>query len=219
MPLLITLGLGAVGDGSKSGLLSTSGLGLATVKNPACLALRIYAIENFATSLKVVMSANLALAGRALDPAYWVITSSTGVPVTVTSVSAFLHVVTLGVTEQTNGAQYTLAPPSEGMNDVYGNHLATGATAQFTGLMSAAPGVAMSRTFDERHLDVIFTEAVVEADALIPTNYTISPTLSVLSVERITDLYYRLTTGPQNLLGAYTVTVQNIRDLAHNPVV
>ncbi len=76
----------------------------------------------------------------------------------------------------------------------------------------------MTKTYDERHLDVIFSEAVVEADALTITNYSIDPALEVVSAEKITDLHYRITTGPQTLLGSYEVTITNIRDLAHNPV-
>jgi hypothetical protein len=218
MSLLITQGLGDIGDGSKSGLVSTMGLGHPEVVDAVCFDLIVYAVENNYTNLRIIMNQNLVLAGSALTAGSWSITTDDGQPVSVTAVSYDFHVITLQVTEQTLGATYTIHFPDAGVTSTTGNGLAAGTTAVFTGQYVAAPGVSIVRSVDERTLDIVFTEAVMEADAIITSNYIITPALEVVSATRITDLTYRLVTGPQNLLGDYEVEAQNIRDIAGNPI-
>jgi hypothetical protein len=75
----------------------------------------------------------------------------------------------------------------------------------------------MAYSLDGHTLKVIFSEAVVEADALDTANYSI-PGLTVLGAAYETDNTYILTTSLQSPNTSYTVTVTNVRDLKDNPV-
>ena len=78
--------------------------------------------------------------------------------------------------------------------------------------------ITFVRAIDARALDVIFSAAVVESEALVASNYSISPSLAVKSVQKISDLEYILTTAKQTELANYTVTVSGIHDLNGNLV-
>lgn len=71
---------------------------------------------------------------------------------------------------------------------------------------------------DARKLDVYFSEPVVESEALEAANYSISPTLAVRGVTKLTDSVYRLTTDRQDVGQVYNVTASNIHDLAGNVI-
>ncbi len=74
-------------------------------------------------------------------------------------------------------------------------------------------GVQIARSVDARRLELVFNQAVNSEDALNPANYSISPSLGVLGVTRITDLNYMLTTAQQANGQSYTVAVSNIRNI------
>jgi hypothetical protein len=210
---LITQGLGMTGDGTGSGLLVTGGLGsTGTPDLPACLALRVLAVENWTTYLICTFSNTLLVDGPALLPENWVISGPSTVRVTSVEVLSPGHLVKLGITRQTNNASYTLKVPTQGISDINGNLVSGPYQATFTGIGTPLT-VQFARSVDERTLDIVFSLAVTEADAVIPGNYTITGgSVTVTKATRITDLYYRLQTTPQDINVNYQVGISNIRD-------
>ncbi len=68
-------------------------------------------------------------------------------------------------------------------------------------------------------VDLVFSEIVGLSTAQNPTNYVVSPSLTVQGAERQPDgVTVRLTTGDQDPATSYTVTVSNVEDNAGNPV-
>lgn len=88
-------------------------------------------------------------------------------------------------------------------------------TGSFTGIVApiVPADILIVRTVDARTLEIIFTEPVVVSDALVPGNYSISPSLTVKSVEYVSPTVYRLTTAKQTVGQSYSVTISNITDL------
>lgn len=78
-----------------------------------------------------------------------------------------------------------------------------------TAILAQSPG-------DARRAWVHFSEPVVEAEALVAANYSITPSLAVTSVAKITDSVYELTTDRQVPETVYNVTATGIHDLAGN---
>lgn len=80
------------------------------------------------------------------------------------------------------------------------------------------PTLALARAVDARIVEVIFSEDVVESEALNPLNYTITGGggLAVNGVTKVTASIYRLITARQTVGASYTVQASNIHDLAGN---
>lgn len=79
--------------------------------------------------------------------------------------------------------------------------------------------IALAASIDGIHVKVIFSEVVVQAEALNTANYLISgiPSgLTILGITQETLLSYILTTTPQNVNQSYTVIATGIHDLAGN---
>lgn len=221
MPFLITRGLGSDGS-SDSSLLVTMGLGdSGTVNAAACKALQVLAVQSFGDYLVVAFNRDIVVDGPGLLPGSWTVTlvSPAGaVPVTVTEVIPLgANQLRLNVNEQTLAALYRLNVPYAGLVDTLGNVVNAPYSATFFGY-GFSPTVLMARAVDARILEIIFSENVVESDALDITNYSITPSVSVLRAEKVVDSIYRLHTTHQIELAPYQVDIENIRDLANNPV-
>lgn len=159
------------------------------------------------------------LALQAADPTNWVITNLTGtVVVTCTAVSLLsASVVRLIITEPHGGDTYRLTIPASGVKSVGGEAYNGAGAVDFEGL-GYAPYLALAQAPDARTLRLTYSEAVIDTDATDASNYSISPTLAVISVAKETDNVYILTTAPQTPAQLYTLTVSNVRDLSLNPV-
>lgn len=170
------------------------------------------------SSLILTFSDNVVLQGPALDPANWTI-AGPGLGVTCTAVSAPSDQknVTLTITDQTQGGAYTVTVPSTGISGPSALNFSGPFTMNFTGI-GVAPSIVMARSVDARTMEVIFSEPVLESDALNPTNYTITNGLKALSVSKVTPVIYRLTTSKQAVGTAYNVTVSEVRDLQGNEI-
>lgn len=211
--MLITQGLGAVGDGSGSGMLVTAGLGTAGAPdNPACLALQVLAVQSFGSYLVLTFSAELVVSGPGLLPTNYVFTGPFPLSATDISIMTPGHLLRVGTTAQEQDGAYTLTLPTQGIMDTTGNLINGPFTLDFTGV-GIATTVQMARSIDERTLDIIFNKSVFPADALNPVNYSVSGGITISSAVRVTDFYYRLTTSPQTINQSYMVTVSNIRDI------
>lgn len=93
----------------------------------------------------------------------------------------------------------------------------TGAATETTfGYIAVPPPplvLQIVRAVDARVLEIVFNRGVVQSEAENIANYSISPSLSVLSSTRITDFNYRLTTSQQIIDQAYAVTISGINPL------
>ncbi len=213
---LITKGLGSAGDGSGSSMLPTAGLGTPGVpENPACLALEVLDVQNYGTHLICTFSAELVVSGPGLDPTKYSFTGPTTVNAISISVEPPGHLLRINITEQQTGGDYTVTLPTQGIMDTNGNLINGPFTSHFTGI-GIPTVVQIAKGVDERTLDIVFSEAVMQVDAEIPANYSITPPLAVLSAHRITDFNYRLRTGPQVINQLYQVDISNIRDINGN---
>lgn len=179
-------------------------------------ALTILSTTGIEGGIEVLLSATGILTGDALVPSKWVVVGG-GVALTVVSVSIIGSLITLTTNEATDGASYTLLVPQGIVDSGTGNPCTGGFVQPFTGA-GTAPILSLARSIDARQVEVYFTEAVVEAEALLPANYVITGGggLSVFAVEKITDTIFQLTTSAQEVALLYTVTASNIHDLAGN---
>lgn len=168
--------------------------------------------------ITLVFSNNVAVSGPALEPAQWIITSlGSGVAGTVMAVQPSSAQIILTTNELTNGQSYKLTIPQQGLIDTSNNEFDGNYNPTFNAV-GVTPSVVMARSIDARSIDVYFSEAVNETDALTASKYSIDNGLSVVSVSKITDLVYRLTTTKQTIGATYNVTASGIRDLANNPM-
>lgn len=219
MPFPITKGLGSQGDASSSGLMSTQGYGDPGAPSGACNTFTLLLAEVFSDRIELIFSTNVQAVGPAATPSQWVITTATPSVVvpTVTSVVVAGPRIKLYYTESKTGVLYTLNFPVVGIKDLSNNPYPGPFTYNFIGL-GVNPFVALAGAQDGYHVKVIFSEAVVESEALIPSNYVITggAGLSVYEVTKETDLVYRLRTSLQTVGQSYLVTVSNIHDLQGN---
>jgi hypothetical protein len=216
MLLLITQGLGSAGDGSGSAALITTGLGSSgSPSSLECLALEVLAVTNFGSHLIVLFSAELQVSGPGLDPASYTFTGPTEIKATEIRILTPGHILRIDLTEQQTGGEYTVTLPSQGIMDLNRNLINGPFTAEFIGI-GIPTLVQIAKSIDKRTLEVVFSEAVLEEDATIPSKYSITPPLAVTRAERISDFHYRLTTGPQALGQQYHVEISGIRDIHGN---
>jgi hypothetical protein len=216
MQFLLTQGLGSAGDGTGSAMLTTVGLGSAgSAQFPACLALTVLDVTNFGTYLIATFSNELVVSGPGLDPEEYVFTGPTEIEATSIQVVAPGHLLRINITEQQAGGAYTVTLPSQGIMDVNSNVINGPFTSPFTGI-GIPTTVQIAKSIDERTLEIVFSEAVLEEDAIIPSKYTVTPNVTVLKAEKITDFHYRLTTTPQDINATYSVSISGIRDIHGN---
>lgn len=195
-------------------LIITQGLGPLTI-DPAP-SLQVISTVSGEGYVDLTFSATLNPQVINLSVESFVITNTNGVKVEVVSLqNPGLDVLRLNTTEQTTGAIYTLALPQVGIVSTDGMPLTNPYSINFTGT-GLAPITVMARSVDARTVHVIFSERVVEEDAIQVANYSFTPPLSVVSSKRITDSQYELVTSKQEDSTLYTVQVSNIRDLAGN---
>lgn len=170
-----------------------------------------------ASTIHLTYSLPPYISGDAAVPANWIITGS-GVPVTVTSVTTSGNDIVLGVTEQTQGASYQVTMPAgiSGISGVSYIALSGSFVANFTGTGIAPTILIAFPENDAYKVDVIFSEAVVDTEALVAANYSINNGLQVYSVDKLSDSSYRLHTSQQTAGVVYTLIVSNIHDLKGN---
>lgn len=217
MPLIITKGLGADGE-TPNNLLNTQGYG--GLRICGCDdAFTAVAIGNSNIILDVTFNLPMGpLELQAADPANWIFTSSSPVPIIATGVAIYSSTkVRLNINEPKAGETYTLTFPATGLKA--SNGAIYNGVGSLSFVANAIPPIAaQAQSLDSRRLRVIFSEPVIEADALIASNYSILPSLAVHAVVKETESTYILTTNPQTPGTVYTLTVVNVRDTSQNPV-
>lgn len=221
MPFPIIMGMGEDGDGTANTLLVTEGYGgLGESVIPTCKALQVIKLENFGHYLIATFNRPVTVAGPALLPISWSIEVVTpdAVDVVISAITQTeVNQVKINISEQTDGATYKLNVPYVGIVDNVGNVVQPPYSVEFLGI-GVAVTVVLTRSIDARTLEVIFSEAVVPEDALTLSNYYVVPTLQILAAAKSTDSIYQLTTSRQDELQSYTITIENIRDLANNSI-
>lgn len=172
-----------------------------------------------ATTIVLTMSGACVLTGDSNNPAKWT-TSSPGLPTpVVTNVAVVGSTITLTVTEHKVGSTYTLVFPTGIIQIADGTLFAGPYTRTYTGAGSP-PSFSAVTSLDARSFQVVFSEPVVEADALTLGNYSISGPLNVqvVSISKVNAITFIVTTTEQQRGGAYTVTISNVKDLAGNVI-
>ncbi len=192
MGLLLTRGLGEVGDAVFLGLVSAT---------------------NMTTYVLLTFSANVLLSGPAADYTNWIIDQG----LEATSILVVDNTVLLGVGLQTSGLTYTIDIPLIGITTPDFQTFVGPFDITFEAI-NIAPFIVMSRQIDARHIEVIFSEAVNEDDAQDPANYSISDGITVKTATKVSPYIYVLKTSKQLPGVDHTVTVTNIRDLAGDEV-
>lgn len=197
-------------------LLITQGLG-PTITGPA-VSLQVSSVSSGAGYVNLNFTATLNLQVVNLDVNSFVITNTNGTPIQVLSLeSPSSGVLKLNTTEQTTGATYTITLPQIGIVSTDGMPLTNPYSVTFIGT-GLPPVNLLTRSIDARTVHVIFSEAVREEDATQVANYSFTPALTVFSVTKITDRQYELKTSKQEDATSYTLQINNIRDLANNPM-
>lgn len=201
MSLIVTLGLGYGGGAPGGGFLLTS-------------------VIPSSTYIDLAFTFALAqISGPAVDPTQYTITPlNGGNAVTILSAALVGGNVRLTTTEFTNGKTYRVTLPYASFNDGNSDIFQGPFFMDFVAV-GVAPTVVMIRAVDARIMEVVFSEPVVDAEALTPTNYTSDGGLTISAVTKVTDVIYRLTTSRQNRDQVYNVTVSNVHDRAGNLVV
>jgi len=220
MPFPITRGLGSLGDGSLSALLTTSGYGSPGASPSPCPGFSLLALNVYVDHLDLVFSTNVALSAYALNPGNWSISTLTSYPMSVVSVSApGGPTVTLGVTEGQSGSLYTLHMPLVGINDLSSNPY-PGPYVQNFYAVGVGPAIQIAFAPDGINVQCIFNEPVLASEAVIAANYVITGSggLTVYSVVQETANSYLLSTSQQTPGASYLLTVSNIHDLHGNPI-
>jgi hypothetical protein len=195
----------------------TEGLG-GTVGGGGGPSLQIVSISANPTSILITFNNNITVAGLASVPTNWTITPSGGAsPVYVTGLSSGPTTITLSITEATIGGSYSLNIPFGVVRQSDGSPLIPPYAQVFAGAGVAPTLVQIITTNDARTFDCLFSEAVVESEALDKVNYLIVPTLTIDTITKVTENRYQIKTieafVPSQL---YTVTASNIHDLYQN---
>jgi hypothetical protein len=147
-----------------------------------------------------------SLTGPSANPADWAIAvnDGTSAPVTVLGVAIDLSGnVVLTTTNQTGGGSYLLTIPL----GISSNGAAClGPFVQAFSGVATIPGFLSIIPKDSQIVDVMFTVMPDQTAVMNPARWSISPTLTVTAVQKITDTLYRLTVSRQSIGQLYTVT-------------
>ena len=146
----------------------------------------------------------------ALPAGYAIIPVTPGAKaVTVTGVSIGATSIALATTSQTGGATYLLSLPMTGIVSTLLQSLNGPFENYFTGVATPI-SILLTRSLDNRTIEIIFTVPPVESQALNKNNYSINLGLSVTHVVKSSDYVYELSTSRQTEATVYTVTISGI---------
>lgn len=141
--------------------------------------------------------------------------------VSVVQTSYSDNIITLTTTDHIEGLRYRLTLPALGVLDADTGSRYPGPFEFEYGGVSLPPYIVIVKGVDQTAIDVVYSEPVVTEEALEPQNYSIigPGDVKVLSVEKLNDISYRLSTTRQVRLAGYTVEVENVHDLSGKVIV
>jgi len=90
------------------------------------------------------------------------------------------------------------------------NELTTGLLTMGYGGVLTGVILQLSQNVDARTVDIVFAVKPAQADAENPAKYSISPDLEVVSVNRLTDIWYRMKTSRQTSGQVYAISAVGI---------
>lgn len=99
---------------------------------------------------------------------------------------------------------------ARGLGHASPNQLATGLLTRGFGDVISGVVIQLAQDVDNRIVDIIFAVAPNPTDAQNPAKYSISPTLTVVSIERKSAFWYRMTTSRQTTGQSYVITATGI---------
>lgn len=144
-----------------------------------------------------------SVTGPSAVPSNWVVTSAGGPAVTVLGVAIVGAQIVLTTTNQGGGYTYILTVPLGIESD--GTAMLGPFAAQFTGV-ATTPSLTLANSVEAHILDVYFSVPPDAGLAIDPTQYSISPTIAVTAVQKISDTVYRLSTARQGIGVLYVLT-------------
>jgi hypothetical protein len=198
MPIIVTRGLG--NDGGSS-FVSTG-------------------VVSFPDRIEITFNLNIAsLTLLAAVPSNWTIANVNplSTPMTVSGLLVSGSLLTLHTTEGKGGDSYNLTVPGTGLKST-GNVLYNGSVVLNFTANALSPVASFAQAIDSTHVRLVFSEPVIESDALNGLNYSIDNSLFVSSIVKETATSYILHTSAQASGVSYQITVYNVRDLAGNSV-
>jgi hypothetical protein len=148
-------------------------------------------------------------------PASWRVYDSNGAQLSVTGVVAVGKTVQLTTGEMKNGMTYTVYIPDGIINSVT-SVLYSGPFAVNVAGVGAVPDITTTWAPNLKTVNVVFTEVVVNSEALDKSNYSISGGVTVTGVTKLSDTIYQLQVSGARPLTSYTITVTGIHDIAGN---
>lgn len=149
-------------------------------------------------------------------PEYWEITT-TAYPVTVLSASQTdTNEITLATSDQTTGGSYSLSIQAAAVTDS-GGAPNSACTLAFTGA-GQAPSLTAAIPQTPRTVMAVFSEEVVEAEALDLDNYAVDGGLTRSAIAKVSATEYLLTTSDVRPGDTYHLTVTGVHDLAGNEI-
>lgn len=183
------------------------------------MSLNLVSVVCGSTQITLTFDQNVVLSDTSSLAASWTIVpddDELAVTPDVLDVQVVGSAILLATSEHTNGRGYTLRLPAEIYNGA-GHGLITDLEQPYSGV-GTYPYIQLLRGVDERTLDIVFSEAMLEDDATDPSLYIVDGGVEVLGVDVVSPLIYRLTTTKMAAETTYAVSVLAIRDLALNPV-
>lgn len=169
-------------------------------------------------SLLLSFSAEIEVIAPASGKEAWRVEDADGTSLGVNSISIGTTSITINTNEHTNGANYILTVPSGIQTTTTPPVAFAGPYIQTYAGVGTPPTVLNAVALTYNVVRITFDEPVIEAEALVNTNYAIDNGAFVTRVTKVTDSIYDLSTSPLNSGVSYTVTASNIHDLAHNPI-
>lgn len=149
-------------------------------------------------------------------PAYW---SITGAPdtVNITLIEIISNVINIYFDEIGDGYACTLHVPTPGIKDQFNNAYQGPFEINFTS-QSEPPYMVFAVGSEGRLIRIVYSEGVVESDALNHNNYSVDNGLEVYTIEKESSVAYLIHTSLQVPGQAYVLTASNIHDLAGNVI-
>lgn len=201
-------------------LIITRGLGPETELTSTPVVIGVNCVTS--RLVRVTFLEAIKLEEPAGSPSAWsIVALSEGESVSVLGVSYQANAINIITTEHKESGRYVLVIPKIGIVDAdVGGPFSGPFQYQYDG-MAEPPFIVTVKGVDQTAIDVVFSEEVVAQEALNPENYTvIGPgDVTVLSVQKLDELSYRLKTTRQVRLAGYAVAVENIHDLSGNAIV
>jgi len=165
--------------------------------------------------LTLNFTAPITVSGDALDQTKYSISTTGAAAVSIASLTVNSSSIVLGTTEQETDGVYSLSLPA-GIVSADGSGAYAGSYS-FTFIGSGvAPTFVNGTWLNSTHIRVAFSESVNTTDATDPTNYSISPALTILSIFKETDQVYILVTEEMDPATTYVVSAAGVRDLVGN---